>query len=109
VSGIRHGWRKQRLRYLTALAMVAPTMKARVRFNRWKGVRFGAEPWLGVLVYLDMHHSHPDPGSSLVLGDHVAIGNSVSIYTHDSLYHQITGGRDPVELGGGVVGSVVNI
>lgn len=108
LSGSR-AWRKQKLRYLTAAAMVAPTMGARIRFNRMKGVRFGEHPWLGVLAYLDIHHSHPDAANSLVCGDHVAIGNNVSIYTHDSLYNQVTEGRDPVEFGRVVIGDHCNI
>jgi acetyltransferase-like isoleucine patch superfamily enzyme len=97
------------LRYCTALAMVAPTMQARVRFNRLKGVRIGRDPWLGVLAYLDIHHSHPEASDSLVLGDHVAIGNNVSIYTHDSAYHRITGGREPVRFGRVVIGDHCHI
>ena len=103
------GWRKQYLRYCTALAMTAPSMKARIRFNAMKGVQFGRDPWLGVLAYLDIHHSHPDAANSLVLGDHVAIGNNVSIYTHDSLYHQVTGGTAPIEFGRVVIGDYVNV
>jgi acetyltransferase-like isoleucine patch superfamily enzyme len=44
-----------------------------------------------------------------VLGDHVAVGNGVSIYTHDSLYNQVTGGREPVEFGRVVIGDHVNV
>lgn len=105
----RRAARKQFLRYCTALGMVAPTMPARIRFNRWKGVRFGRDPWLGVLVYLDIHHSHPDAANSLVLGDGVAIGNNVSIYTHDSLYHLVTEGREPVRFGHVRIGDHVNV
>jgi acetyltransferase-like isoleucine patch superfamily enzyme len=101
--------RKLFLRYCTALGMVAPTMSARIRFNRMKGVRFGRDPWLGVLVYLDIHHSHPDRRNSLVLGDRVAIGNNVSIYTHDSLYNLVTDGREPVNFGRVVIGDFVNV
>lgn len=101
--------RKQYLRYCTAVAMFAPTMGARVRFNRLKGVRFGDDPWLGAFVYLDIHHSHPEAGNSLVMGDRVAIGNFVSIYTHDSLYHLVTDGRDPVEFGRVEIGDHVNV
>ena len=101
--------RKQKLRYLTALAMIAPTMGSRIRFNKMKGVRFGRDPWLGSFAYLDIHHSHPDVGNSLVLGDKVAIGNFVSIYTHDSLYHLVTDGREPVRFGRVEVGDFVNI
>jgi acetyltransferase-like isoleucine patch superfamily enzyme len=106
---LRFRLRKLFLRYCTALGMVAPTMKARIRFNRMKGVRFGRDPWLGVLVYLDIHHSHPDRANSLVLGDRVAIGNNVSIYTHDSLYNLVTGGREPVNFGRVEIGDYVNI
>lgn len=102
-------WRKQKLRYLTALAMIAPTMGARIRFNRMKGVRIGRDPWMGSFVYLDIHHSHPDREHSLVLGDRVAIGNFVSIYTHDSLYHLVTGEREPVRFGHVRIGDYVNI
>lgn len=114
VAGSRGGelarvLRKQSLRYLTALSMVAPTMSARIRCNRLKGVRFGQHPWLGVFVYLDIHHSHPDAANSLVLGDHVAIGNFVSIYTHDSLYNQVTGGAEPVRFGHVRIGDHVNV
>lgn len=101
--------RKQKLRYLTALAMIAPTMGARIRFNRMKGVRFGRDPWLGSFVYLDIHHSHPDVENSLVLGDRVAIGNFVSIYTHDSLYNLVTDGREPVRFGRVEIGDFVNV
>jgi acetyltransferase-like isoleucine patch superfamily enzyme len=109
VSSIVHRVRKLALRYLTALGMVAPTMQARIRFNRWKGVRFGRDPWLGVLVYLDIHHSHPDRANSLIIGDGVAIGNNVSIYTHDSLYHLVTDGNEPVNFGRVVIGDHVNV
>src|SRR5690606_15904867 len=64
---------------------------------------------LGGMVYLDIHHSHPDAANSIVLGDRVAIGNSVAIYTHSSLYHQITEGRDPIEFDYVRVGDHVNI
>lgn len=101
--------RQVALRYLTAVAMVAPSMSVRVAANRAKGVVWGHDPWLGVLAYLDIHHSHPDRGASLVLGDRVAIGNSVSIYTHDSLYNLVTGGGEPVNFGRVVVGDFVNI
>jgi acetyltransferase-like isoleucine patch superfamily enzyme len=101
--------RKLFLRYCTALAMVAPTMQMRIRFNRLKGVRIGRDPWLGVLVYLDIHHSHPDRENSLILGDRVAIGNNVSIYTHDSLYNLVTDGREPVNFGRVVIGDHVNV
>jgi acetyltransferase-like isoleucine patch superfamily enzyme len=109
VSGVPVSLRKQWLRYLTAFSMVAPTMPARIRANRLKGVRFGRDPWLGVLAYLDIHHSHPDAANSLVLGDHVAIGNNVSIYTHDSLYHLVTAGREPVRFGYVRIGDRVNV
>lgn len=102
-------WRKQKLRYLTAAAMVAPTMGARIRFNRMKGVRIGRDPWMGSFIYLDIHHSHPDVEDSLVLGDRVAIGNFVSIYTHDSLYNLVTEGREPVQFGRVEIGDFVNI
>ena len=102
-------WRKLKLRYLTALSMVAPSMNTRIRLNAAKGVRFGTHPWLGALVYLDIHHSHPDAANSLVLGNHVAIGNNCSIYTHDSLYWQVTGGREPVAFGKVVIGDYVNV
>ena len=101
--------RKQALRYLTAVSMVAPTMGVRIRCNRLKGVRWGRDPWLGVLAYLDIHHSHPDRANSLVLGDRVAIGNSASIYTHDSLYNLVTDGGEDVNFGRVVVGDYVNI
>ena len=103
------GARKQVLRYLTAVSMVAPSMGMRIRCNRLKGVRFGRDPWLGVLAYLDIHHSHPDRENSLVLGDRVAIGNNVSIYTHDSLYHLVTDGREPVRFGRVEIGDFVNV
>lgn len=101
--------RKQFLRYCTGAAMFAPTMGARIRFNKLKGVRFGRDPWLGALVYLDIHHSHPDRANSLVMGDGVAIGNMVSIYTHDSLYNLVTEGREPVEFGRVVLGDHINV
>lgn len=101
--------RKQWLRLVTFLAMMAPTVGTRVLLNRMKGVRFGTTPWIGGFVFLDIHHSHPDRRNSLVLGNHVAIGNYASIYTHDSLYNQVTGGRDPVEFGRVEVGDYVNI
>jgi acetyltransferase-like isoleucine patch superfamily enzyme len=101
--------RKLVLRLCSALAMVVPSMALRVALNRLKGVRMGRDPWLGGMVYLDIHHSHPDAGNSLVLGDHVAIGNNVSIYTHSSLYTQVTEGREPVEFGRVVIGDHVNI
>lgn len=109
MASIRHAWNKQYLRYLTAAAMVAPTMGVRIGCNRLKGVQFGRDPWLGVLAYLDIHHSHPDPGASLVLGDGVAIGNGVSIYTHDSLYQQVTEGAEDVEFGYVRIGDHVNV
>lgn len=102
-------WTKHYLRYCTAMAMVAPSMAIRIRANALKGVRFGRDPWLGVLAYLDIHHSHPDRHNSLVIGDHVAIGNNVSMYTHDSLYRQITGGMEPVDFGYVVIGDYVNV
>ena len=103
------GLRKLVIRYLTALSMVAPTMGMRIRCNRLKGVRMGRDPWLGVLAYLDIHHSHPDVGNSLVLGDRVAIGNNVSIYTHDSLYNLVTDGHEPVNFGRVEIGDFVNV
>lgn len=108
-ESLRRALRKQVLRYCTSLAMVAPTMGSRIRFNRWKGVRIGRDPWMGALVYLDVHHSHPDRENSLVLGDGVAIGNNVSIYTHDSLYNRVTEGREPVRFGRVVIGDWCNI
>lgn len=107
--GFATALRRQYLRYCTAVAMVAPTMGMRIRANKLKGVRFGRDPWLGVLAYLDIHHSHPDRENSLILGDNVAIGNGVSIYTHDSLYYRITEGREPVSFGHVRVGNHVNI
>ena len=101
--------RKQRLRYLTSAAMVAPTMGMRVRLNRMRGVQIGRDPWIGSFVYLDIHHSHPERESSLVLGDGVAIGNFVQVYTHDSLYNRVTELRDPVVFKKVVVGDWVNI
>ena len=97
------------LRALSAVAMAAPSMALRVRANRWKGVRFGSDPWIGVMAYLDIHHSHPDAANAIVFGDNVAIGNNVSVFTHDSLYNRITAGRDPVEWGHVRTGSHVNI
>jgi hypothetical protein len=102
-------WRKLKLRILTGLSMVVPSMRLRILFNRWKGVRFGRDPWLGGLVYLDIHHSHPDADRSLICGDNVAIGNNVSIYTHDSLYHLVTEGHDPVRFGRVEIGDHVNV
>ncbi len=101
--------RKLVLRLCSALAMVAPSMRARIWLNRVKGVRMGRSPWLGGMVYLDIHHSHPDAADSLVFGDHVAIGNNVSIFTHSSLYTQVTEGREPVEFGRVVIGDHVNV
>lgn len=109
MADLKRQWRKQYLRYCTAAAMVAPTMGARIRFNKMKGVRFGRDPWMGSFIYLDIHHSHPDVENSLVLGDRVAIGNFVSIYTHDSLYNLVTDGREPVQFGHVRIGDYVNI
>lgn len=109
MEALRRSLRKQKLRYLTSLAMIAPTMGMRVRLNRWRGVRIGRDPWMGALVYLDIHHSHPDRENSLVLGDGVAIGNNVAIYTHDSLYNRVTELREPVKFARVVVGDWVNI
>ena len=97
------------LRVLSAVAMWAPSMPLRIAANRAKGVKFGTGPWIGVHAYLDVHHSHPDPANCLVFGDNVAIGNNVSIFTHDSLYNRITAGRDPIEWGHVHTGSHVNI
>lgn len=97
------------LRLLTAIGMFAPSMRLRIAANRWKGVQMGADPWMGVMVFLDIHHSHPDRGASLVMGDGVAIGNNVSIYTHDSLYNLVTEGREPVNFGRVVIGDHVNV
>ena len=102
-------WRRLFLRLATGLAMFAPSMGLRIWLNKVRGVKFGRDPWLGGLVYLDIHHSHPDAANSIVLGDRVAIGNSVAIYTHSSLYHQITMGRDPIEFDYVRVGDHVNI
>jgi maltose O-acetyltransferase len=109
VQAFRRRLRKQKLRYLTSLAMVAPTMSMRVRLNRWKGVRIGRDPWLGALVYLDIHHSHPSPDDCLVLGDGVAIGNGVAVYTHDSLYNRVSELREPVQFCRVVIGDWVNV
>ena len=101
--------RKQWLRFITFFALIAPTVGTRVLLNKMKGVQLGDSAWIGGFVFLDIHHSHPDRKNSLVLGSHVAIGNYASIYTHDSLYNQVTEGRDPVEFGQVVVGDYVNI
>lgn len=101
--------RKLFLRVATGLSMVVPSMGARIWLNRVKGVKFGRDPWMGGLIYLDIHHSHPDVANSLVLGDHVALGNNVSIYTHDSLYNLVTGGREPVRFGHVRIGDYVNV
>ena len=101
--------RKQWLRFVTFFALMAPTVGIRVLLNKMKGVQFGDSAWIGGFVFLDIHHSHPDRKNSLVFGHHVAIGNYASIYTHDSLYNQVTEGRDPVEFGRVVVGDYVNI
>lgn len=109
MAGVRGALRKQKLRYLTSLAMVAPTMGMRIRLNRWRGVVIGRDPWFGAMVYLDIHHSHPSPLDCLVLGDGVALGNGVSIYTHDSLYNRVTELREPVKFARVVVGDWVNV
>lgn len=109
MTALRRLLRKQKLRYLTSLAMVAPTMGMRIRLNRWKGVRIGRNPWFGALVYLDVHHSHPSPEDCLVLGDGVALGNGVAIYTHDSLYNRVTELREPVQFARVVIGDWVNV
>ncbi len=101
--------RKQRLRVLSSVALASPTMGLRVWSNRAKGVRMGKNVWIGPLVFLDIHHSHPDAADSLVIGDHTAIGHGCSLFTHDSLFWQITGGAEPVRYRRLVLGSYVNV
>lgn len=101
--------RRQRLRLLSVVALGSPSMGMRIWANRAKGVRMGERPWIGPLVYLDIHHSHPQVADSLVIGDHTAIGHGCSLFTHDSLYNQITDGAEPVRFGRVVLGDHVNV
>ncbi len=101
--------RRIQLVILSALAMVAPAIGLRVAANRWKGVQWGKEGWVGVYVYLDIHRDHPDAKHSIIIGEDTAIGDFSKIYTHDSLYNKVTCGREPVEFGRVVIGDHCNI
>lgn len=90
-------------------AMGAPTPGLRVFFNRIKGVRFGPRAWVGALTYIDIHRQHPNRRGSVTIGEHVAIGHYVGIFTHDSLYYQVSDGAIPIVFGRVEIGDHCNI
>lgn len=95
----RHRLRRFWNQLMTGLAMFAPGAKYRIALNRLKGAQIGKDCWIGDGVTLDVHYAHPNRAGSLIIGDRVAIGPSVKLFTHDTSLAQITQGALPIKFG----------
>ena len=99
-----HRARKLYNQLLTALTMYGPGSGVRIWASRAKGAIVGEDCWIGDNVTIDIHYAHPERAESLVIGDRVAIGPSVKLFTHDTSSAHITQGRLPVRFGKTVIG-----
>ena len=99
-----HRWRRLFNQICSGLALHAPGFSMRIFLNRLKGAKIGKDCWIGDHVTIDVHYGHPDWERSIVIGDRVAIGPNVKLFSHDTSSCQITRGRKAVKWGRIVIG-----
>lgn len=98
-------WRRLFNQIITFLGFHAPGSGARIWLNQLKGAQIGADCWIGDNVTLDLHYAHPNRLNSLILGDRVAVGPGVKLFTHDTVYIHISRGKLPIRFGHTKIGS----
>jgi serine acetyltransferase len=85
-------------RILQLLARIAPGARsARVRLNRWRGVRIGKEVWIGYDAIIETSHPH-----LVTIHDRVWIGIRTTIIAHNREQKGVVIEEDAV-LGPGVI------